>query len=175
MAVKRRPSLVTGSNIYSAYLHNDLQNFFGSEYARVRKILVDIIRLSNTKFGTSVGVIRYKDIRYYTSAGGVMHIADELPEALHEDMENYLSQQTKINADVAQIRSVFSAAAVRCTCNQDYRDSFPDVLWANSDNDILKLSRTREAGYSLTNKVLYRQFMSGVDLLNYHQFSKLVM
>ena len=178
MAVKRRPHLVTGTNVFSAKLHNDLVRFFRVESEALNKKLVDLCERNEAFTQLGSHGFYYQNQAYYnpekTITQSVKPIRHALDERLHDDMDTYLAQDNMVTSSISRIRSVFSAGAVRCTSDQDYRDVFPDVLWSNTDNEILNLERTREVGFLLTNRVLLRQFQHGVDLLYYHQFNKLV-
>lgn len=176
--VKRRPHLVTGTNIYSAKLHNDLVIFFRAESEALVRKLTDICEKNAAYTGSNALGFYYQDQAYYSptipAVTSITRTRHALDERLHDDMDVYLAQDTMVTSSISRIRSVFSAGAVRCTDDQDYRDMFPDVLWSNTDNKILELGRTRDVGFLLTNRVLHRQFQHGVDLLYYHQFNKLV-
>lgn len=167
-----RTVTVQANKVYGHKLREDIDIFFKSELKRLLDLKNNLIE-KNSKLIPDlklnpVNLTNNSNYHDYLLMKNLIH------ESLIDDVVNWNEQYHKLIKDIQSIVNLFSAAAVRCNDDQDYRDAFPDELWSIG-NPILDLKRTRDPGYMLSDfKILSRQFNEGVEILLYYQFNKLV-
>lgn len=156
---------VPADKIFGHRLKEDINSFFKFELDRLSKIENDL-REKNLKL---MGPVSGKLVTIKGPFSSVIY-----HPSLKEETESWKKTYDKLIKDIQSVTNLFSAAAVRCKNEQDYRNAFPDELW-DSNDPILQWERTEDPGFMLKDfKVLYRQFNQGVDILLYYQFNKLV-
>lgn len=167
---------------YTDMLIAGISAFFKKEADKAEN---KINQLISTALGVTGGIyIRYGDEEFSVEKINVppgfkipnkSSITNDLPEDFHSEMDDLLVIRNKIMSDIRTTRLTFSAASVRCSSDQDYRDVFPDIIH-KENMEIRELPRTRDVGFLLKDNVkLFRQFESGIDVLNFHIFNMMVL